>query len=121
MSQSSKFSAFLAYLLLVFGWIYVIVARRNDRFAIYHTRQSIALVLVAVGVVIIWMVFAWVVTWIPFAGQLLAAASFALVMLAYILLFVFWLMGMRQALTAQTKPLPLAGRWTRYIPLQDPT
>ncbi len=120
MSQSSKISAFLAYLLLVIGWIYVLVARRDDRFALYHTRQSIALVLVAIGVVIVWAVAAWIMTWIPFVGQLLAAASFALVMLTYMLLFVFWLMGMRQALTAKAKPLPLAGRWTRYVPLKDP-
>ena len=45
MNTSNRFSAFIAYLLPVVGWLYVWLFRRKDSFAIYHLRQSIALVL----------------------------------------------------------------------------
>ena len=118
-SQPSRIPAFLAYLLLVIGWLYVLVARRDDDFARFHTRQSIMLVLAALLAFVAWAVFSWVVTWIDFVGPVLAAASFALVMSAILYLFILWIVGMVSALQARERvlPIPIVRRWLDRLPI----
>ena len=118
-SQPSRISAFLAYLLLVIGWVYVLVARRDDAFARFHMRQSIMLVLAAVLAFVAWAVFSWVIAWIDFVGPVVAAASFALVMSTMFYLFILWIIGMVSALQARERklPIPVLGRWLNRLPI----
>ena len=111
--------AFLAYLLSILGWLYVLLFQRKDRLAVYHAKQSLVLTLVAIGVLAIWGVMAWVISWIPLVGPLVAAAAFSLVLLTYLFLIVVWIMGMVHALQAEAKPLPLVGRWVERIPIDE--
>jgi len=108
--------AFLAYLLPVLGWLYVFLFRREDEFAVYHAKQSMALTIAAIGAPVVWAVAAWVVAWIPLVGSVIAAALFALVILAYIALGVIWMVGMVYALQARMKPVPIVGTWAERIP-----
>jgi uncharacterized membrane protein len=118
-TQPSRISALLAYLLLVFGWLYVLVARRDDEFARFHARQSIILVLTAIAALVVWFVFGWIITWIPYAGPVVATASFGLVMALYFYLFVLWIIGMISALQFRQRslPVPMADRWAGRLPL----
>lgn len=109
MRNPARLPAFLAYLLLVFGWLYVFLFHRDNRLAIYHAKQSIALVLAAVGTMVGWAVTAWLISWIPF-GAVLAAALFSLVIAIYVLIVIDWLIGMVYALQAKAKPIPVLGR-----------
>ena len=94
MTQENKTAAFLAYLLLVIGWLYVFISHRNDRLAMYHTKQSIMLVIVALLVPVVWAIFSFIVTFIPYVGALLAVSSFSLVIVVYLFLIGLWIIGM---------------------------
>ena len=115
MSIGSRIKAFLAYLFLALGGILILLISRKDGFAAFHARQSIALTIVAILAPIIWAPVAYVVGFIPFAGPLLASASFALVIALFIVLIVVWIIGMVRALRAEMSPLPFVGglatRW----------
>lgn len=116
MNQYSRGSAFLAYFLLIIGWVYVLVFRRKDELAIFHVRQSITLVIVAVVTIGVWAAFGLVITVIPYAGAIIATATFALVMVASLVFFVLWITGMIFAVQQKMKPLPLTGRWADRLP-----
>jgi uncharacterized membrane protein len=105
----SKYFAFFAYLLSLIGAIIVLLVRRHDRFAVYHAKQSLGILLIAVGVLLGWIVVGWVVSWIPYIGFIVAIALFALVIAAYIILAVCWLIGMGYALHEKMQPVPLVG------------
>ena len=108
--------AFLAYLLGVLGGLYVLLFERKDRLAVYHAKQSLVLTLVAIGSLVIWLLGSWVVSWIPLAGPLIAAAVFSQVILIGVFVVVAWVMGMIYALQSRMQPLPLVGRWAERIP-----
>ncbi|MFL5801198.1 MAG: DUF4870 domain-containing protein [Roseiflexaceae bacterium] len=125
MSKSSRYLAFVAYLLSLPGALFVLLARRDDPFATYHARQSLAIVGAAVAVPLLWAVVAWVAAWIPLAGAVVGLALFALVIAAYIGLAVSWGVGMVFALQGRTRPVPLVGSWatrraTRAAPAPGP-
>ena len=94
MKSSSRISAFLAYLLPIVGWIYVLLLRQKDSFAVYHTRQSIALFLAVVVAPLVWAVAGWILTWVPIVGAMTAVGLFALVVALWLFLLVAWVLGM---------------------------
>ena len=108
--------AFLAYLLSVLGWLYVLLFQRDDKLAVYHAKQSLVLTLVAIGSLAMWLLGSWAISWVPLVGPLIAAATFSQVVLVYIFLTVAWMMGMVRALQAKMQPLPLVGKWGERIP-----
>ena len=79
--SKQKVLAFLAYLLSVLGWLYVLLFQRKDKLAVYHARQSLVLTLVVVGSFVTWLLGAYVLSWIPLVGPLIAAATFSQVIL----------------------------------------
>lgn len=115
MSKPKRHAAFLAYLLPVVGWLYVLLFHRKDEFVMYHAKQSVALAMTAVGALAVWAVVAWLVSWLPLVGSIIAAVLFALVILIYIFLPVTWVIGMVYALQAKVKPLPILGRWAERV------
>jgi uncharacterized membrane protein len=113
----SRYAAFFAYFLSVIGAIFVLLFRRNDRLAVYHAKQSIGLIVVAVAIFAIWAIIGWVVSWIPFLGFIFAMAAFALVIAAYITLAVSWIAGMKYALDEKMQPVPMfGGLIQRFLP-----
>ena len=118
MPLSSRVPAFLAYLLLVVGWVYVLLFRRQDRLAVYHTKQSIMLILVAVGSLAAWGVLGWLVAQVPLVGPIVTTASFSFIITIYIILSVNWIIGMVYALQAKIKPLPIVGGWAEQLPIK---
>ena len=115
MNTSSRISAFLAYLLLIIGWLYIFLFRRNDKLALYHTKQSIMLVMVAIGAPVSWAVLSWLIALIPLVGPPIATALFALVIASYALLLVNWVVGMVYALQSKLRPLPVVGKWAERL------
>ena len=109
--------AFLAYLLSILGSLYVLLFQREDKLAVYHAKQSLGLVLTAIGSIVIWFIGTWVLTWVPLVGPLLAAAAFSQVILTVIFVVVVGVIGMVYALQAKTQPLPLVGKWAEQIPV----
>jgi uncharacterized membrane protein len=116
-SNQNRTLAFLAYLLSILGWGYVLLFQRKDRLAVYHAKQSLVLTLVAVGSIVVWLLGSWVLAWVPLAGPLLAAALFSQVILAFAFLAAAWIIGMVYALKDKMQPLPVVGRWAERIPI----
>ncbi|MCK6628982.1 MAG: hypothetical protein L6R45_27865 [Anaerolineae bacterium] len=117
METTNRFPAFLAYFLLIFGCLYVFIFERRDKFAVYHAKQSLLIVLTALAAPLVWAVVAWLLSWLPF-GFLLGVALFSLVVATYIFLGVIWLLGMLYVSQTQAKPLPLIGGWAKWIPIR---
>lgn len=115
MDASKRHLAFLAYLVPVFGWLYVFLFHRRDEFASYHAKQSMMLAVTAVAAPLVWALAAWILVWIPLVGPAIAAALFALVILAYLCLAALWVVGMVYAVQAKAKPLPVVGQWAERI------
>ena len=101
------------------GWLYVLIFRKDDDFAVFHAKQSMVLTTVAVGSLVVWGVVAWVLSWIPIAGPFVAAVAFSLVIAAYIVLGVAWISGMIRALRGEAKPVPIVGGWSRRLSIAD--
>ncbi len=112
----SRFDAFISYLLILVGGLYVLIFNRRDNFARYHANQSLGLLVFCAGVFAGWAVIAWVVAWIPVAGPSLAVSLFALVIAAWIFAVVAWISGMANALNGVVAPLPMIGRWIEGLP-----
>lgn len=106
----SRYVALCAYVFSVVGAVVVLAVRRDDRFAVYHAKQSLGLALLALLALLAWAVAGWLVSWIPYIGFILAMASFALVIAAYITLAISWIIGMKYALAFKIRPVPVVGR-----------
>jgi uncharacterized membrane protein len=106
---NAKYFAFLAYLLSVVGALYILLARRNDKFAVYHAKQSLGITILALAVLIVWIVIAWIIAWIPYVGFIFAMALFSLVMAAYLVLAIVYILGMKYALDEKMQPVPIVG------------
>ncbi len=117
MSKPNKSCAFLAYFVPILGWLYVLLFRREDKFATYHAKQSLGLTIVGVAAPVVWAVVAWIIAWIPTAGPLIAVSLFGLVILTYLFLAVAWVLGMVYALQARIEPMPIVGGWAEQIPV----
>ena len=109
MSQSSRYLAFVSYLLSLPGALFVLLARRDDPFAVYHARQSLRLAIIGITTPLIWAVVAWVLAWIPLIGGMLGVLLFALVIAVYAGLLISWIGGIIYSLRGEARPMPLFG------------
>jgi uncharacterized membrane protein len=108
-SQSSRYLAFISYLLSLPGALFVLLARRDDLFAVYHARQSLRLAIIGVAAPLVWAVVAWALAWIPLVGGMLGVVLFALVLAIYVGILISWIAGMIYSLQGQVRPLPVFG------------
>ena len=119
MSSSSRYLAFVSYLLSLPGALFVLLARRDDLFAIYHARQSLRLAIVALAAPVIWAVVAWALAWIPLIGGMLGVILFALLLAVYAGVLISWIAGMLYSLKGQVRPMPLFGSRTTHRPAAE--
>jgi uncharacterized membrane protein len=105
----SRAFAALAYLPLV--WLYGLMARREDPLVAFHARQGLALSLLALGAPLAWAILAWLLTWVPGMGPILAVVLFGLVIAAELLVLAGLLIGVVGALRGRADPVPLVGSW----------
>jgi len=118
--KPGKYLALLAYLLGPLGWLSVFLFQRKDELAVYHAKQSLLLNMLAVGAPAAWAIVAWLISWIPFLGPIVAVSLFSLVIAGYSLLIVAWVTGMVYALRAEAKPVPFVGGWAERLPIKSP-
>lgn len=111
MAKPNRTLAFLAYLVPLLGPLAVLLFNRKNLFAVYHACQALALLLIAILAPLLWGVTAWLVTWVPFAGVLLGASLFALVITVYIAILIAWVAGLVNSLRGQIQPVPILGGW----------
>lgn len=117
-NNSSRLSAAFAYVPLI-GWAYVLLTQRGNALAIFHLRQSVGLCLFLIGVLLAWVVIAFVFSLLPMLVAL-GVALFTLVMVAWFYGIIAWVMGVRYALSARSVPLPVFGHWANRRLFPDP-
>jgi uncharacterized membrane protein len=120
-SRSSRYLAFASYLLSLPGALFVLLARRDDPFAVYHARQSLRLAIIGLAAVPLWAVVAWLLAWIPLIGGMLGVFLFALVIAIFVGVLISWVAGMIYSLKGQVRPLPLFGARSAHRPATQPT
>lgn len=120
MNRASRQRAFFSYLLSLPGALFVLGTARDDRFAMFHARQSLWLWLVALVTPLLWAVLGWAFAWIPVVGGMIAVLLFALVLAVEVLMLVNWIVGMVSALQGRMRLLPLLGRIVMPPPARPP-
>jgi len=115
MTLSQRFPAFIAYLLPIIGWLYVIIFQRKNHFARFHLKQSIGLFLFVIFVMAVWLVVLWLFALIPYA-IICGIAFFTMVMLALTSALISWIMGINNALQGHVAYLPIFGKLAHRLP-----
>lgn len=116
MGNSQRLNGFIAYLLPVVGWIYLIIFQRKNRFANFHLRQAVGLFLFLILVMLGWGVLTWLLAWIPYAF-VFGIALFGLPLTAFIFSVIAWIIGMVNALSNREVYLPFIGGYSSRLPI----
>ena len=106
--MDGKTIAIISYFTLI-GWIiaFVLYSSNKSKLAIYHIRQSLALI-------ILWAVcyaIRVVLLFAPFAGWIIYRLWWVLM----IGLLVLWIMGLISAINGEEKPVPVIGNKAQEI------
>jgi len=102
--SDSKLFAFLGIFLTVIGYIIVMLARKEDKYAMYYAKQGLVLFIAW----IIASVAAWIVGWIPFVGWVVSTAL-------WIIILLLWIIGIIYSLSGEEKEIPLIGVFAKKI------
>ncbi len=98
--DDGKAFAFLGVFLGIIGFVIVLLAKKENKYAMYYAKQGLVLTIAYVAV--------WVVMLIPVLGWIVG-------ILASLLLFVLWIIGWINALSGKEKPIPLIGQYADKI------
>ena len=109
--MDAKTIAWVSYITII-GWIVAYVNHGNalvkSPLATFHLRQSFGLM---VAYFAIWIVSLMLIFIIPFLGTV--------IWLLYIVVLVFWVIGLVNAINGEQKPLPVIGlqfqQWFNFI------
>jgi uncharacterized membrane protein len=104
-----KILAFLAYLLVIVGALYILIVHRKNKLAVHHAKQALGIIIIAISVFIAWVVGGWIISWVPYIGFIFTVALFALVIVTYIVLCICYITGMVYALDVKMQPVPIVG------------
>jgi len=99
--EEGKIFAFLAYLLSIIGFLIVLLAKKDNKFAMYHAKQSLVLFIVYI---IGWIILAF----IPIIG-------WALLPVWWILMLIMTILGIINSFSGKEKPLPIIGKYAKKI------
>ncbi|HSU72451.1 MAG TPA: DUF4870 domain-containing protein [Candidatus Binatia bacterium] len=96
--SESKLWAFLAYLLSIIGFVLVYLLHKDDKFAMYHAKQSLVLFIFAVIVSVV--------------GSILPVIGWLIILpVGEILVLILAILGIVNALKGEMKPLWLIGKY----------
>tara|TARA_Y100000031_G_C8160303_1_gene356652 strand:- start:518 stop:850 length:333 start_codon:yes stop_codon:yes gene_type:complete len=104
--EDGKVFAFLGIFLTVIGFIIVLLAKKDNKYAMYYAKQGLVLFIAYVIAAIVNMILAF----IPFIGWLL-------MLVIWIGLLVLWVFGLVYSLSGEEKEIPLIGQFAKKIKL----
>lgn len=102
--EDGKIFAFLGVFLVIVGFIIVLLAKRDNKYAMYYAKQGLVLFIAyliafAVGIVIGWM---------PFIGRLIIGVM-------VVIWIALWIIGTINSLSGEMKEIPLIGQFAEKI------
>ena len=101
--EEGKIFAFLAYLLSIIGFLIVLLAKKDNKFAMYHAKQSLVLF-------IVYMIGWAILVFIPFLG-------WGLLPVWWVIMVIMTIIGIVNAFSGKEKPLPIIGKYAKKIKL----
>jgi uncharacterized membrane protein len=115
--DEGKVFAIIAYVLGILGFLIVLLAKRDNKFAMYHAKQSLVLNIAAiVGIIAVSIVGA-ILSVIPYIGLIFSLLASLLILAVYIGTIVLWIIGIMNAAKNVEKPLPYIGQYAEKIKL----
>ena len=104
--DDSKLFAFLAVLLSIIGFLIVLLAKKDDKYAMFYAKQSLVLFIAAIVVWIIDMVLVWIII-----------IGWIIMFLLGLGLVILWLMGLIYSLSGKETELPIIGGFAKKFDL----
>ena len=98
--EEGKAFAFLGIFLTVLGFIIVLLAKKDNKYAMYYAKQGLIIFIAYIILAVIGM--------IPFLGWAIAA-------IGSIALVVLWIIGLVNSLSGEMKPIPFIGKYAALI------
>lgn len=97
--MDGKTIAIISYFSVV-GWIiaYVLYTSNKSQLAIYHLRQSLALIICGIACYIVFIILLFIMPFISFLLWILG-----------VVLLILWVIGLVAAINGQEKPVPVIG------------
>lgn len=96
--EEGKLFAFLGVFLTILGFIIVLLAKKDNKYALYYAKQGLVLF---IG----WVIIAVLGSIIPIIGW------FIILPLGYLLMFILWIIGIVYSLSGEEKPIPMIGQF----------
>jgi uncharacterized membrane protein len=103
-NSDSKLFAFLGIFLTVIGYIIVMLARKEDKYAMYYAKQGLVLFIVCIIIGIAGAI----VGWIPLIGSIIKLVLNAVT-------FALWIVGIIYSLSGEEKEVPIIGVFAKKI------
>lgn len=94
--EEGKVWAFLGVFLGIIGFVIVLLAKKDNKYAMFYAKQGLVLTIA--------YVIAMVVMIIPILGWIVG-------MIAYVVLLVLWIIGWVYALSGEEKRIPIIGQF----------
>jgi len=98
--EEGKAWAFLGVFLSIIGFILVLLAKKDNKYAMYYAKQGLVLF-------IAWVICA-IVMIIPILGWIIGA-------IGYLVVLVLWIIGIVYSLSGEQKPVPLIGKYADQL------
>ena len=94
--------AFLAAFLSIIGFVIALIAKKDDKYVMFHAKQSLVIFIVAVIVEI----FHQIIVFIPIIGAVINV-------LLSIFVVALWLISWIYALSGEEKQVPVVGKYAK--------
>ncbi|MBT4936200.1 hypothetical protein HOL21_00995 [Candidatus Woesearchaeota archaeon] len=101
--EEGKVFAFLGIFLTIIGFFIVLLAKKDNKYAMFYAKQGLVLFIAYVIVAVLGM--------IPFIGW------FIIWPVGYLLLLIFWIIGIVYSLSGEEKDIPIIGGFAKKINL----
>lgn len=102
--EEGKIFAFLGVFLTIIGFLIVLLAKKENKYAMYYAKQGLVLFIAYVA--------AWVVGMIM---NLLPVIGNIIMTVLYVILAILWVVGWIYALSGERKPIPVIGQFADMI------
>lgn len=102
--EEGKVFAFLGIFLTIVGFLVVILAKKDNKYAMFYAKQGLVLFIAYVIAIIANMIL----SMIPFVGWLI-------MLVLWIGLLVLWILGIVYSLSGEMKDIPLIGEFAKKI------
>lgn len=101
--EEGKAFAFLGVFLTIIGFLIVLLAKKENKYAMYYAKQGLVLFI------------AGVIAWIIIVISAFILIGFILGPVLWIFLLVLWIIGIVNSLSGEMKPIPIIGKFAEHF------